>query len=265
MWATGARPYMSQHPIQEEADLGVVEYILERAELVPQFDELRQVAADLGDDGFVVPSLDRIPFQLLLIDYFSTTPLFLALHDFPQRITRLLNLLDRIVSQAVDGVAQLEVPYVEFLDNLDGTMTNPRLFTEYCLPSYQRYTQILHEQGKKVGTHGDGHLQSLLKLMPQSGLDVCESFSPFPLTPCRFEEAWEAWQDGPLIWGGIPSPILEQGTSETEFRDSICQRLDTIGSRPIILCVTDMVLPNNMIDRLRAIAELVEEHVLEPG
>lgn len=264
MMASGARAYMSQHPIKEEADVRVVQYILERAELVPQFDELRQWKADLGDVGFVVPSLDRIPFQHLLIDFFNTTSLFYTLHDSPQTIARLLEVLDRITTESLHNVAQLDFPYVEFVDNLDGMMTNPKLFTEYCLPSYQRYTEILHGQGKKVGSHTDGHLSPLLELMPETGLDVCESFSPFPLTPCPFDDAWKAWRKGPMIWGGIPSPLLEKGTSEGEFRETIGRILATVGSEPIILCVADMVLPNNSIERVRAIAELVEDHVLEP-
>ena len=38
--------------------------------------------------------------------------------------------------------------------------------------------------------------------------------------------------------------------------------LERVGARPIILCVVDMVLPNNSIERIRAIADLVEEHAL---
>ena len=92
-----------------------------------------------------------------------------------------------------------------------------------------------------------------------TGLDVCESFSPSPLTPCTFEEAWEAWRDGPIIWGGIPSPILEERTHESEFLDYINRLLEIIGDGRIILGVGDMVLPNNSIDRVRQIARLVED------
>ena len=73
---------------------------------------------------------------------------------------------------------------LEFVDNLDELTTNSCLFAEYCLPSYQRYTEILHGQGKKAGSHMDGNVKTLLNLLSESGLDVCESFSPFPLTSC---------------------------------------------------------------------------------
>jgi uroporphyrinogen-III decarboxylase len=142
-------------------------------------------------------------------------------------------------------------------------MTNPKLFAEFCLPYYQRYVEILHGQDKKVGSHTDGNLKPLLNLLAESGLDVCESFSPFPLTECTFEDAWKAWQDGPMIWGGIPSPILEERTSQNEFQQYIEGLLRVIADRPMILGVGDMVMVNNSIERVRDIANKVEDHILK--
>jgi hypothetical protein len=153
--------------------------------------------------------------------------------------------------------------YVQFDDNLDGVITNPNLFTAYCQPYYQRYTEILHSQGKVVGSHTDGNLKRLVPLLSESGLDVCESFSPAPLTDCTFDEAWQAWLErGPMIWGGIPSPLLEPSTSEASFREYVDHILQSALLHPIVLGIGDLVMPNNSIERVRYIAERVEEHEL---
>ena len=259
---SGARPYTNQHAIKDSPDYRTVEYIIERSEYVPRYERLRATEAEIGEIGFVVPALGRIPFLQLLIDYFDTPSLFFALRDSPQAIRRLMTALDRQVIEMLRHLADLDLLYVEFLDNVDGVMTHPKLFTEYCLPHYQRYTEILHEQNKKVGSHTDGNIGPLLTLLAESGLDVCESFSPVPLTPCTFEQAWNVWQHGPIIWGGIPSPLLEERTGESEFEDHVRGLLRTVRDRPIILGVGDMVLPNNSIERVRRIAEMVEEHVV---
>jgi hypothetical protein len=102
----------------------------------------------------------------------------------------------------------------------------------------------------------------LLKLLSESGLDVCESISPAPLTSCEFDEIWEAWQQGPIIWGGIPSPILEDRTSEQDFRDYLDRLLETVGNGRIILGVGDLVMGINKIERVRTIVEAVEAHPL---
>jgi len=125
-----------------------------------------------------------------------------------------------------------------------------------------RYSQIAHAQGKKISSHMDGNVKPLLPLIAESGLDVIESFSPAPLTPCTVTQAQAAWQGKPLIWGGIPSPLLEAATSEAEFEAAIRALLDTLAGQPAILNVTDMVLPINEIERVQRIAEMVEAYAL---
>lgn len=260
---SGVEPYLMQHLIKVEEDYRIAEYIIEHTEIVPQFDKIREDERNLGDNGFVVPCLHRIPFQQALLEYLGEVPLFTALYDSPRLLDRLIHLLDQQFMEILQRLSDLPVIYVEFGDNLDGVMTNPKLFQKYSLPYYQKYNEILHGQGKKVGSHTDGNVKPLLHLLAESGLDVCESFSPAPLTECTFEEAWETWKNGPLIWGGFPSPILEERTSEAQFQEYVHRILEMVDSQNIILGVGDMVLGNNLIERVEYIAKAVEEHVLK--
>lgn len=251
----GTGPYMKEHPVKDEQDLRAVEYIMERAEYLPQYEALYREEEAVGDIGYVVNEIQRIPFQQVLLEYLGEMQTFYALRDNPRLVERLLALADQQMMLVLGELAALDRTYVEFSDNLHGLMTNPKLFTKYCLPHYQRYADILHGQGKVMGSHTDGDVRSLLGLLAESGLDVCESFSPLPLTSCSFEEAWQAWRDGPIIWGGVPSPVLEARTSEAEFRGYVRRLLDLIDGRPIILGVGDLVMGNNLIERVQYIAE----------
>ena len=254
---TGTDPYLKEHLIKDEADFKTVEYILERLEWAPRFENYTAEQAHLGENAFVVPLLLRIPFQQVLLEYLGEMALFYSLYDHPRQIQRLLEVLDWQMLELLDRLSALDAPYVEFPDNLHGSMTNPKLFQQYCLPAFQKYSEILHRQGKKVGSHTDGNLKPLLRLLAESGLDVCESFSPYPLTECRFEDAWAAWESGPVIWGGIPSPILEEGTGRAEFTtyiESLFAEID----RPLILGVVDLFMRHNSIERVRQIAQEIE-------
>lgn len=264
MIEAGMGPYMSEHPIKSPADYPILEYIIDRAEFVPCCEKLQATQDQIGDIGFVVPMLNRIPFQQILLDYVGEVASFYLLYDEPGFVQKAVTLLHEKLVDLLVHMAALSLPYVEFSDNLEAHITNPRLFRQYCLPYYQQYSEILHGQGKKLGSHTDGNLKPLLGLLAETGLDVCESFSPAPLTQCTFQEAWDTWQalDGPIIWGGIPSPILEPETSEGEFRRYVEQVLSTVGDRPIVLGVGDMVVPVNLIERVRYIADRVEEHAL---
>ncbi len=254
---TGTDPYLVRHLLHADEDFSVAEYILERAEIVPQPEKVHEDEAQVGEHGLVVPLLYRIPFQQVLLEYLGEVPLFKALHERPRLVRRLLELLDRQMMQLIEAVATLDVPYVEFPDNLHGPMTSPSLFREYCLPVYQQYCEALHAQGKRVGSHTDGNMRPLLHLMPETSLDVCESFSPYPLTPCKFEEAWDAWKNGPLIWGAIPSPILEDRFTPADFRAHVAHLLGLI-DRPVILGIVDLFMHHNSIDRVKQIASWIE-------
>ena len=254
---TGTDPYLVRHLLQSDEDFPALEYILDRAEVVPLDQKVRDDEAQVGEHGLVVPLLYRIPFQQLLLEYLGETRLFAALHAKSARVRQLMDLLDLQMMQLIDSVATLDVPYVEFPDNLHGPMTSPRLFQEFCLPAYQKYCAALHAQGKKVGSHTDGNMKPLLGLLPLTSLDVCESFSPYPLTPCTFEEAWQAWEHGPCIWGGIPSPILEDRFTEGDFHAYLARLFELI-DRPIILGVVDLFMYHNSMERVLEIASWIE-------
>ena len=263
MVAMGVEPYLREHLIKDTVDYRTVAYILERAEFVPAYEKLSAAEAQVGENGYAVPLVHRIPFQQALLEYLGEVNLFYALHDDAARVERLLRLLDQQMVAILHNLADLPATYLEFPDNLHGGMTNPRLFARYCLPDYQRYTEILHGQGRKAGSHTDGDVGPLLALLRESGLDVCESISPLPLTQCTFDETWEAWRGGPIIWGGIPSPLLEEArTDEAAFREFVAHLLATVGAGPIILGVGDLVMGNNSIQRVKYIAEQVETHEL---
>lgn len=254
------RPQMTSRPIKEAADYRTYEYIIEHSEFIPRYIPFFKRETQVGENGYLVPIVERIPFQHLLIDAIGEVELFYALYDNLYLVERLLQVLDIQVVEKLTKLNEFPVPYIEFTDNLDGFMTNPKLFAKYVLPTYQHYSEILHEQGKKLGSHTDGDLKALVNLISESGLDVCESFTPAPLTGCLFEEAWEAWRHGPLIWGGIPSYYFEERVSEKEFIGYIERLLQQIGECPIILGVGDAVMSDNLIYRVQEAAKMVEDH-----
>jgi hypothetical protein len=260
---SGMEPYLTSHLIKDAADFGAIEYILEHADFVPRFEEFKAEEAEVGSHGFVVPCIHRIPFQQSLLEYLGEMNLFQALYDNREALDRLIHLLDLQMTEILTHLVETDLPYIEFGDNLDGMMTNPDLFREYCIPQYQKYTQMLHGAGKKAGSHTDGNLKPLVDLIPESGLNVCESFTPQPLTELLFADAWEKWQKGPLIWGGIPSDLLEERTDPADFEAFVETLLTTVGRNPIIFGVGDMVLDNNLIERVKYISDRIEAHRLE--
>jgi uroporphyrinogen-III decarboxylase len=260
----GEESYLREHLLKDDDDFEVAHWILDHHEYVPTFDQFYAEDAALGEAGFAVAALQQVPFQQVLLEYLGELRTFYLLYDDPGKLKKLIDHIDERLVETLDHLAGLDTPYAEFLDNLTGAMTNPNLFREYYAPYSQRYAEILHAQGKKVGSHTDGDLRLLLDVIPESGLDVCESFSPVPLSGTTFDELWDVWggREWPIVWGGIPSTYLEPRTPEAEFRAYVEHVLERIGRGRVILGVGDMVMGHNEIDRVRWIAERVEEHEL---
>ncbi len=259
----GLDPYLKKHLLTGEEDWPIIKWLLERAEYVPLYDEFFAQDAQMGPDGILIPWPNRVPFQQLLLEYMGEVPLFYAVYDQPKFVQKLMDLVDERFTDDMYQLANFDFPYIEFPDNLDGMMTNPQLFEQFNLPQYQKYADILHSQGKVVGSHTDGGLRQLLPLLAESGLDICESITPAPLTDMTFDEVWQAWADkGPMIWGAIPSLLLEETYTEQQLQDFVYHILDTVGDQPIILGISDMVVGQNLIERVRWIAETIEQHTI---
>ena len=61
-----------------------------------------------------------------------------------------------------------------------------------------------------------------------------------------------------MIWGGIPSSLLQPDVPVESFYRFLDRMLELVGGQPIVLGIGDMVMSNNLIERVRTIAERVE-------
>ena len=80
------------------------------------------------------------------------------------------------------------------------------------------------------------------------------------------DEARRAWGNDVIIWGGIPSVILEEASCpEDRFRRYMSDVLDTIApGDAFILGVADNVMPGASIERLEWITRLLDERGIYP-
>ena len=170
MVATGVEPYLRDHLIKDEADYRIVESILERARVRTGNGEwlaarrLKSARTVMSCRWFIGSRSSRRSWNTWAKWRSST-----LLHDDAARVQRLLHLLDQQMVEILRHLADLPATYLEFPDNLHGGMTNPRLFARYCLPDYQRYTGILHGQGKVAGSHTDGDVGPLWRCCVSPG------------------------------------------------------------------------------------------------
>jgi len=253
-------PYVEKHLIRQESDFQIVYWILDHCRTIADFDCFVSREEEIGQQGLTVGEIGRVPFQRLILDFLGEERCFYLMFDNPKQFRVLL---DRLMELDVENLDMgLEFPglMLEYGDNFDGEITNPNLFKEYCLLHLQQASEKAHAAGKVIGSHMDGDMSHLVELVPETGLDVIEAFSPYPLSGLTFHEAWPAWKNKIVMWGVIPSPLFEANTPEEEFERIVIDIVKTIaGQGKAILGVADQALPPTLPDRIVRAGEIIEE------
>jgi predicted DNA-binding ArsR family transcriptional regulator len=86
------------------------------------------------------------------------------------------------------------------------------------------------------------------------------------MVPITLAEARQGLGDGVVIFGGVPSVILEPSVSDEQFEEYMQDIFNSVepGNR-LILGIADNVMPTSMISRVKRIGELVEERGIYPA
>jgi len=253
-----AAPYLMEHVLKGDGDFSVVQWIVDHAEPVADYAEFEAREAEIGDDGFTIGTLVRVPFQQVMLDYMGEESAVYAMMDSRRDVERLLSALGEQTRRVFDLGLESPAFMLEFTDNFEGSITSPRLFREHCIPFMQEIADRVHAAGRVLGSHMDGNMKPLLNLVPECGIDVVESFSPSPLTQLTFEEAWAAWKGKVLMWGVIPSPIFEPHVPESDFvawMEDMMRLLD--GDQRIILGIGDQALRPTITERIQRVSEML--------
>ncbi len=123
----------------------------------------------------------------------------------------------------------------------------------------------MHKYGKSVAQHADNDSLEILDQLQDSGYDMQECFITSPMVPLSLRTARQRWGDSMIIWGGLPSVLLEESTSEEEFEEYMEDLFRAISpGNAFILGIADNAMPSSMISRMRRVGEMVEEYGVYP-
>jgi uroporphyrinogen-III decarboxylase len=94
---------------------------------------------------------------------------------------------------------------------------------------------------------------------------MAECFVTAPMVPMTLERARVVFGDDVIIWGGIPSMMLCDPTTDAEFEAYVRAVFRTIApGNAFVLGVADNVMPEAKIERIARVSEMVEEYGAYP-
>lgn len=252
-----------EHPIKRLEDYGVMEYIYEHTYFDPTFDEYLSYENEIGDDGYPMVAVGDVPLHYFLLRLCGYHQAYYELADHLPQVEHLLQVMEqvemeRLWPRVLDSPARLILHGVHF----DSQMTPPRLFERYITPYYQKITPMLHARGKLLTYHADDDSKAILRQVKESGFDMAECFASAPLVTVTLQEARQAWGNDVIIFGGVPSIILEEDVMADEtFEAYMRDVFRTIApGDAFILGVADNVMPRSKIERVERITQMVNEY-----
>lgn len=241
-------------------DYPVVEYIVEHTHYQPTFEEYVQYEREVGDEGYPMVNCGDCPFHHWMRALAGYNQAYYHLSDYLGEVERLLAVLmdqyrERLWGPMLESPARL----VMHGHHLSSQMTPPPLFERYILPYYQELSPLMRARGKVLALHGDNDTRAIFSQIERAGFGMVECFATYPMVPTTMAEARAAWDDRVIIFGGVPSVILEEPFSDEQFEQFIDELFRTIApGRAFILGIADNAMPGSKIERIRRIAEMVD-------
>lgn len=247
-----------EHPIKRPEDYKVVNYIYRNAVIKPiSHDEVLDQVSRLGDDCVLWAWVDRTPIQKMLIELAGYRRLAVDLYRYPELVDELYETLADRLEAMCEVAAESPLELVWCGDNVNGIVLGPKVFEKYHLPIYKSMAGMLRRGGKTLIVHMDGKLNCLKHLIPASGLEVVEAFTPPPMGDLPVGEARRIWGESVKIWINFPEAILLG--DEEHVRGYTSNLLREISpSRGFLVGITEDIAPGYE-DRLKVVAEALNE------
>jgi uroporphyrinogen-III decarboxylase len=257
----GIRDVQTEFLLKRREDYAVMEYVIEHTVCTPVFEEYEQYEREIGEDGYPMVHCGDCPFHYWMQALAGYDQAFYHLNDFPDAVERLLGVMaDHLKATVWRAMLDSPARLLVHGHHLSSQMTPPPLFTRYILPYYRELAPQMRARGKVLALHADGDTSQILSHIEQAGFGMAECFATAPMVGATLAEARAAWGDRVIVWGGIPSSILEDPYTDEQFERYMDDLFDTIApGKAFILGIADNAMPGSSLHRIRRVAEIVEE------
>lgn len=246
----GIRPHIIEYPVRQPADFDILACIARHTEYVADHASLPRYDQQIGDRGFPMTIIGVSPAHDILLRWTGYEAGYLQLADDPAPFDAAFEALSAMMRTMWPIVAQSPAALVMHGVNFDVSVTPPPLFEKYFLPYLAEFNQCMHQVGKRVAFHGDGELDGLLDLILACGYDVADCLACAPMTRCPLQTIVDRFGDQVVIWGGVPSTLLEPGVSDQQFFSHLELIRRTVPAHRLMVGLADQAMPTSRYDRL---------------
>jgi hypothetical protein len=248
-----------RYAVQNEDDLKVFIYILERRRLEPTniLTYRDRFESWASGDGVPIVTMPQSPLPTMLARWAGVENTAYMMADCPDLLVAAMDLMEQQEAPILDAFCEVAPPVVHFADNLSSE-NSAGYFDRHMADRYRRRLDRLHAAGIACAVHLDGTVRGLLPKLAAVGFDAVESLTPAPVGDVAVREMRHfAGREDLVLWGGVPGAMFAPPFTWDQVRAHVESLLDSWAGGPFILCTADQVPPNGDITFCDRIAELV--------
>jgi len=250
--------WVVEHPVKNLNDVKALMFMIEDTVYEPDYENYVMIKEDLGEDGIVTVWADYTPLMKIIIRYMGFKTFAIIYRRNKEVIEELVEALDKSFLKMYRIIADSPAEIVSVGDNIDSALISPGLFENYCLPYYNKYSEMLHEKGKIVISHMDGRLKAIKNLIGETRLDAIEAFTPPPGGDLSLKEARELWRNK-IVWINFPEEVFLR--SPEEIRVFTIKLLEEIApGNGFILSVTEDIHPDHYRKGIETVTETIYKY-----
>ncbi len=234
----------TEYLIKRPEDYRTLQWIVEHAEIVPDYGAFATAEEEMGESGVVVAVgswFDRTPAMLLNVLWADTTQFCM---DLATEVPELFALYRAVQARFVEATRVMAAGpgrYVKWWEVLNIGMLGPRRYRDLLLPIYDEAVPILAQGGKRVMVNYDGPLAAIATQVASAPVPIIEAVTEPPEGDLPFDACRAAWADK-VIWGMLN---LECFALEPDhLREEIIAKCERAGKRAFALELADELPPN---------------------
>lgn len=256
---SGRTSYICKHMIESLEDIKVFTYIAEHTVYQPNISAFISREKEIGDDGIATLSGNTSPIQEVLQILGGVENTVYLMMDYPDEMDTLFAAMHERNLRQYKVLAQYPCGVVFDYEDTSTTVMNRSMFTDYSMPAFNDYADLLHGAGKLFITHMCGKLTGFAHEIGQGRQDGIDSVCPPNTGDLCPWDARRIWGSRKVVVGGIDPPALSRMTTEESVDTAIeiCKKVEN--KNGYILSTGDAVPYGTPVQNLIAVTKLIEQ------
>ena len=252
----GFTSWKHEYLFKSPEDYRKLRFMVEDTVVVPKYENAPALFAERGDDVLSVDFAAYSPLAIIMYQYMGTEKFCYEWADNRDEILKLYKSLEDFKRKVLQIAAQSPYEVVIYDANCNPRIISPENFIKYFKPNYEEAVDLMHKNGKLVGSHFDGDNAPYMELIGEIGFDFVNaydvSFSP-PIQAAR--KAWPGkvlWLNYPCAWHILPAE---------EIRKKTIQLIEEAEpGNGFIIGITETVPAGRILQNFKAIMDGIDEY-----